>query len=82
MSLRVKLILSYIIMAILPIFILVCALGVAIAQVTEQSPFFKGFAGGAMSDLFQNSDYLSQVDSRISANPEDFPEARDPEGAG
>ena len=59
-------------MAILPIFILVCALGVAIAQVTEQSPFFKGFAGGAMADLFQNSDYLSQVDSRISANPEDF----------
>jgi len=71
-SLRWKLVLSYVIMAILPVVILVTALVFAIAQVTEQSPFFKGFAGGSIADLFQNSDYLSQVDGRMDETPEEF----------
>ena len=72
MSLRIKLVLSYVVMAILPVFILVTALGIAVVQVIDQSPFFRGFAGGAIADIFQNSDYLSQVDSRMEAEPEAF----------
>jgi signal transduction histidine kinase len=71
-SLRVKLILSYIAMAILPLFILVGALGFAFVQVMDQSPFFRGFAGGAIQDIFQNSDYLSRLESRIINEPEAF----------
>ena len=72
MSLRVKLVLSYIAMAILPLFILVGALGFAIVQVVDQSPFFRGFAGGAIADIFQNSDYLSGIEDRIETEPEAF----------
>ena len=72
MSLRVKLVLSYIAMAILPLFIFIGALGFAIAQVVDQSPFFRGFAGGAIQDVFQDSDYLSRLESRIVNEPEAF----------
>lgn len=72
MSLRVKLVLSYIAMAILPLFILVGAIGFAVVQVIDQSPFFRGFAGGAIQDIFQNSDYLSRLESRIVNEPETF----------
>ncbi len=72
MSLRAKLIVSYIVMAILPLLILVGAMGFAIVQVIDQSPFFRGFAGGAIEDIFQHSDYLSQVESRIEREPASF----------
>lgn len=72
MSLRAKLILSYVVMAILPVLILMIAMGFAVAQVIDQSPFFRGFAGGAIEDIFQNSDYLSQVENRIEREPESF----------
>ena len=72
MSLRARLILSYVVMAILPMIILLIAMGFAVVQVVDQSPFFRGFAGGAIADIFQNSDYLSQVESRIEREPEAF----------